>query len=194
MSGLELQRQLATANCPTPIIFITAHGDEETRARALRAGAVAFLDKPFSDEVLLRAVAVSAAVFKRRRRLPSTDTCDHVASQMAMGIEHTLDDDHSEEIPAMLAEANRCVEHRFQRAHHGDEIIGESPALKEVLRQVEIVAPTDATVLLQGETGTGKELLARAVHQQSARQRPSLRHGELCRHSIGAAGERAVRP
>jgi FixJ family two-component response regulator len=56
MSGIELQRQLATANYPMPIIFITAHGDEETRARALRAGAVAFLDKPFSDEVLLRAV------------------------------------------------------------------------------------------------------------------------------------------
>jgi FixJ family two-component response regulator len=56
MSGIELQRQLATANYPMPIIFITAHGDAETRARALREGAVAFLDKPFSDEVLLRAV------------------------------------------------------------------------------------------------------------------------------------------
>jgi len=56
MSGIELQRQLATAHDPMPIIFITAHGDAETRARALRAGAVAFLDKPFSDEVLLRAV------------------------------------------------------------------------------------------------------------------------------------------
>jgi FixJ family two-component response regulator len=56
MSGLELQRQLVTANCLMPIIFITAHGDEEARARALRAGAVAFLDKPFGDEVLLRAV------------------------------------------------------------------------------------------------------------------------------------------
>ena len=56
MSGLELQRQLATAHDPLPIIFITAHGDEATRARALRAGAVAFLAKPFSDEVLLRAV------------------------------------------------------------------------------------------------------------------------------------------
>jgi FixJ family two-component response regulator len=56
MSGLELQRQLATAHGPIPIIFITAHGDAETRARALREGAVAFLDKPFSDEVLLRAV------------------------------------------------------------------------------------------------------------------------------------------
>jgi formate hydrogenlyase transcriptional activator len=53
--------------------------------------------------------------------------------------------------------------------HHAEEIIGESPALKEVLRQVEIVAPTNATVLLQGETGTGKERIARAVHQLSAR-------------------------
>jgi FixJ family two-component response regulator len=56
MSGLELQQQLATAHCPLPIIFMTAHGDAEARVRALRAGAVAFLDKPFSDEVLLRAV------------------------------------------------------------------------------------------------------------------------------------------
>jgi two-component system, LuxR family, response regulator FixJ len=56
MSGLELQRQLAAAHCFIPLICITAHGDAETRARALRAGAVAFLDKPFSDEILLRAV------------------------------------------------------------------------------------------------------------------------------------------
>jgi FixJ family two-component response regulator len=56
MSGLELQRQLATAHYAMPIIFITAHGDAEARAQALRAGAVDFLDKPFSDEVLLQAV------------------------------------------------------------------------------------------------------------------------------------------
>ena len=61
MSGLALQQQLTTAQCPIPIIFITAHGDAETRTRALRAGAVAFLDKPFSDEVLLRAVQAALA-------------------------------------------------------------------------------------------------------------------------------------
>ena len=56
MSGLELQRQLATTHCPIPLIFITAHGDEVVRAQALRAGAVDFLYKPFSEEVLLRAI------------------------------------------------------------------------------------------------------------------------------------------
>jgi FixJ family two-component response regulator len=56
MNGLELQRQLTTANCSILLIFITAHGDEETRAQALSTGAVAFLDKPFRDEVLLNAV------------------------------------------------------------------------------------------------------------------------------------------
>jgi FixJ family two-component response regulator len=52
MDGLELQRQLAGTN-PIPIIFITAHRDEKTRDRALRAGAISFLNKPFSDEALL---------------------------------------------------------------------------------------------------------------------------------------------
>jgi FixJ family two-component response regulator len=56
MSGLELQQQLTTVQCPLPILFITAHGDAATRARALSAGAVGVLDKPFSDEGLLRTV------------------------------------------------------------------------------------------------------------------------------------------
>ena len=56
MSGLELQQHLATVQCPVPLIFITAHGDEEARVRALRAGAVDFLYKPFSEAVLLGAI------------------------------------------------------------------------------------------------------------------------------------------
>lgn len=70
----------------------------------------------------------------------------------------------------MLAEATLFMEDGFRRKPNDDAIIGESSALREALRQVEVVAPTDATVLLQGETGTGKERLARAVHQRSARR------------------------
>src|SRR3989441_10558258 len=56
-----------------------------------------------------------------------------------------------------------CVEDRFE------EIIGDSPALESVLAEVERVAPTDSTVLIEGETGTGKELIARAIHNISSR-------------------------
>jgi FixJ family two-component response regulator len=56
MDGLQLQSQLATKGCGIPIIFITAYDDQESRRRALRAGAVAFLGKPFTDQQLLQAI------------------------------------------------------------------------------------------------------------------------------------------
>jgi FixJ family two-component response regulator len=56
MNGLELQRRLAASHTSIPVIFITAHGDEEARARALNGGAVEYLLKPFSEEALLSAI------------------------------------------------------------------------------------------------------------------------------------------
>jgi len=56
MNGLELQRRLATNHFTIPVIFITAHGDEEARVRALNGGAVEYLLKPFSEEALLSAI------------------------------------------------------------------------------------------------------------------------------------------
>ena len=56
MSGLELQARLNAERCRIPTIFITAHGDEEMRFQALRAGAVEFLSKPFDDEILIESI------------------------------------------------------------------------------------------------------------------------------------------
>ena len=56
MSGLDLQRQLMAADCQIPIVFITSHGDDDARSRALAAGAVEFLYKPFREEALLNAI------------------------------------------------------------------------------------------------------------------------------------------
>ena len=61
MGGLELQRRLVAANDHTPIVFITAHGETNASAEALRLGAVAFLRKPFSQESLLEAVRTALA-------------------------------------------------------------------------------------------------------------------------------------
>ena len=64
----------------------------------------------------------------------------------------------------------RYLEEELNTTHQFEEIIGESSGLKRVLKQVETVAPTDATVLILGETGTGKELIARAIHDLSPRR------------------------
>jgi FixJ family two-component response regulator len=59
MNGLDLQRRLATSHCKLPVIFITAHGDEELRSRTLNGGAVDYLLKPFSEEALLNAIGAA---------------------------------------------------------------------------------------------------------------------------------------
>ena len=56
INGLQLQSQLAAEGCSIPIIFITAYGNKESRRQAMQAGAVAFLDKPFSDKQLLKYI------------------------------------------------------------------------------------------------------------------------------------------
>jgi predicted ATPase/transcriptional regulator with GAF, ATPase, and Fis domain len=69
---------------------------------------------------------------------------------------------------------NLYLQEEIRREHNFDEIVGNSPALLTVLNQIERVAPTDATVLILGETGTGKELVARALHNLSRRARRPL--------------------
>jgi len=69
-----------------------------------------------------------------------------------------------------LAQEKSYLESEIQTELGFEEIIGQSPALREVLKNVRVVAPTDSTVLLLGETGTGKELVARSVHALSSRR------------------------
>jgi transcriptional regulator with GAF, ATPase, and Fis domain len=102
------------------------------------------------------------------------------------------------ELEARLEAENLTLREEVERVHGFDEIVGRSPALQRVLAQVAHVAPTSTTVLLTGETGTGKELLARAIHRRSPRRHralvtvncaalpPTLIESELFGHERGA--------
>jgi formate hydrogenlyase transcriptional activator len=97
-----------------------------------------------------------------------------------------------------LEAENVYLQEEIRTEHHFNEIVGNSPALLEALRQVELVAPTDSTVLIAGETGCGKELFARAIHSRSRRSgrplvkvncgaiAPGLVESELFGHVKGA--------
>jgi formate hydrogenlyase transcriptional activator len=92
------------------------------------------------------------------------------AGQVAIALENWQSYNHIEVLNARLAEEKVYLEDEIRTENHFEEIIGQSRALKAILKEVETVAPTDSTVLIYGETGTGKELLARAIHDLSARK------------------------
>jgi transcriptional regulator with GAF, ATPase, and Fis domain len=127
LTGFDLQRELTRSDMNIPTIFLTGHGDIPMCVRAIKAGAVAFLTKPFNLSDLFGAIQ-----------------------------------------EAMLVSG--------ESSPHSDEIVGASSAYRSVLKRIAMVAPTDSTVLIQGETGTGKELIALEIHKMSRRKdRPLIR-------------------
>lgn len=93
-----------------------------------------------------------------------------VGGQIAIAIENALAYEEITRLKDRLAEEKLYLEEEFRSEMGFEQIIGSSPALKHVLQLVETVAPSDSTVLLLGETGTGKELIARAIHDRSRRK------------------------
>jgi formate hydrogenlyase transcriptional activator len=102
------------------------------------------------------------------------DLLVNIAGQVAMAVENVMQYRQIESLKNKLASEKGYLEEEIKTQYNFAEIVGQSSALLGVLQQVETVAPTDSTVLLIGETGTGKELIARAIHNLSSRNERTL--------------------
>jgi DNA-binding NtrC family response regulator len=175
INGFELQQRLATDDIQIPIIFLTGHGDIPMSVRAIKAGAVEFLTKPFDDEYLLETIRTAIARGSKRESL-GADTSEAAGAN---------DGQSSSASRAVLDRAQIVMsapqKQNGRSAHTDSEIIGQSSVWRQIMRQIEMVAPTDATVLVLGETGTGKELIARELHRRGRRKdKPLVRVNCAC--------------
>jgi formate hydrogenlyase transcriptional activator len=97
-----------------------------------------------------------------------------LAAQIALAVDNMTAHEETEKLKARFQAETVYLQEEIKTEHNFEEIIGQSAPLREMLRKIEQVAPTDATVLICGETGTGKELLTRAVHNRSKRNNRPL--------------------
>ena len=146
--GYEWLEKILAHNPKSVVLFITAYVDTEKAVRAIKAGAIDFIPKPWDRNKLLDTVK-SAVELSRERNLDSSD----------------LQEKESEQNLCSSSKSIVSSEDVFAR------MIGECPAMKELKAQMMCVAATDANVLITGENGTGKDVVAHALHQLSDRAR-----------------------
>ena len=158
-----------------PVIFMTALSDTQDKVRAFAAVADDYVTKPFqSEEVLARVrTHVARRTLEGKLEEANRELESRVAARTA---ELTAALSEVQRLKSKLQEENRYLKEEIAEAVNLGEIIGSSPALRAAMHQVAVVAPTDTTVLIHGETGTGKELIARALHEGSPRrERPMIK-------------------
>lgn len=198
----------------TPIILLSARAGEESRLEGLQAGADDYLVKPFTARELMARVEVHLKMANLRRETAEREERLRMEAELERQRLHASQELLSEttrlyrelqerevEIRALkdrLHRENLALRDEVDRASMFEEIVGSSKKLKAVLSRIGKVAPTDSTVLISGETGTGKELIARAVHKRSRRSgrafvsvncgalAPGLISSELFGHEKGA--------
>ena len=141
-----------------PVIFLTALHETLDKVRAFAIGGVDYLTKPFEPRELLARVETHLALRRAHVELEAQNTrlrAEIEAHQRSRAIVHYLEDE-------------------IRTGHDFRDIVGQAPSLLQLLDQLALVASTDSTVLILGETGTGKELFARAIHDRSSRREGPL--------------------
>src|SRR5216117_2154585 len=156
MDGLELLTEIRTRWPDTPTLMITGHGENELVVGALRGGACDFIHKPIDRDYLVTALQRAMATREASRRV----------KEQQLALEHHLDT-----LEVVVEERAPGLRGRKEVSESPlSWLMGSSGQMEQVVQQIKQVAASPLTVLVEGETGTGKELVARAIHHLSARR------------------------
>jgi formate hydrogenlyase transcriptional activator len=142
----------------------------EMYAKASGEGIRSFCDVPLISRERSLGVLALASREENAFDREATAFLSQVAQQVAIGVENALAYGEIADLKDKLAQEKLYLEDEIRGEMDFEGIVGQSSALRHVLKLVETVAPSDSTVLLLGETGTGKELIARAIHERSRRK------------------------
>lgn len=143
-------------------------------AKAVAAGIRSSCNAPLVSHDRLIGVVALASKQEAAFSQADVELFSNMAGQLAIAVENSLSYHELASLKNKLVSEKLYLEEEIQTEYNFEEIIGQSAALKKILQQVATVAPTDSAVLLCGETGTGKELIARAIHSLSRRRERTL--------------------
>jgi DNA-binding NtrC family response regulator len=171
MDGFEVCEKLKTdeRTRDIPVIFLSALDEVVSKIKGFEAGGVDYITKPFQVEEVLARVETHVTLQKYRKHL------EELVDARTRALRETHEELQTafteiQQLKNQLQEENIYFREEIKLEHNFEEIIGHSEALNDLLLRVQQVAPTDTTILILGETGTGKELIARALHHASPRK------------------------
>lgn len=166
LSGVELVERFNTVLPQVPVLIMTAFSDLESAVSAYRSGAFEYLTKPFDIEKVLELVERAATEYARRKRALEPETA--AESVLAAGKAASSPPVASGRTGAAARPGANATEDSTLAE---DGLIGRAPAMQEVFRAIGRLSQSSVTVLLTGESGAGKEVVARALWQHSPRSR-----------------------
>ena len=175
MDGYEVCRRLKAEEKSSriPVIFISAFGDTRQKVIGFEAGGIDYITKPFEAEEVLARVKTHLRLRQAEEALRNAhNTLELRVQERTAELRRALEE--IEGLKSQLELRNDYLQEAVVEAKAFGDLVGQSAALRHIVSQIDVVAPTEASVLILGETGTGKELVAHEIHRRSARKEGPL--------------------